>query len=45
MDVKTVVTAKLMGDRCAKMNPESKVDPNNNIWFCTNNGIYILNQS
>jgi ligand-binding sensor domain-containing protein len=22
-----------------------KVDPHNNIWFCTNNGIFILNQS
>jgi ligand-binding sensor domain-containing protein len=22
-----------------------KVDPRNNIWFCTNNGIFILNQS
>jgi len=22
-----------------------KVDPHNNIWFCTNDGIYILNQS
>lgn len=22
-----------------------KVDPHNSIWFCTNNGIYILNQS
>jgi hypothetical protein len=22
-----------------------KVDPRNNIWFCTNDGIYILNQS